>query len=145
MKTLASLLIFILCSSASADFPRQTLRFSNGVKLNVEVATTPEQKTQGLMYRTKLEDGHGMLFIFVMEQPLSFWMKNTLIPLSIGYFDKNKKLIEVLDMTPAVGPVRDDLLPRYPSSRPAMYALEVPKGWFAKKNIKPAHSFTLKN
>ncbi len=84
-----------------------------------------------------------MLFMFMGEQYLSFWMKNTLIPLSIGYFDKNKKLIEVKDMEPVLGPVRDDQLPNYPSSKPAMFAIEVPKGWFAKKKIKPNDTFTV--
>jgi uncharacterized protein len=124
-------------------FPKQTLRLSGNIVLKVEVATTVEQKSQGLMLRTKLKDGEGMLFVFPHEEILSFWMKNTLIPLSIGFFDKKKNLIEVLDMDPVIGPVRDEQLPRYQSSHPAMYALEVPKGWFAKKKIAPPAHFSL--
>jgi uncharacterized membrane protein (UPF0127 family) len=66
-------------------------------------------------------------------------MKNTLIPLSIGYFDKNKKLIEVLEMVPALA---GEAQPRsYPGKRPAMYALEMNKGWFSRNKIEPGTTF----
>jgi hypothetical protein len=135
--------IFVSGAAAEVKFPRQTLRFNKDAVLKVEVATTPEQKAQGLMLRTQLKEGEGMLFVFPFEQPLSFWMKNTLIPLSIGFFDKNQVLIEVLDMDPVIGPVREEELPRYASSRPAKFALEVPKGWFAKKKIGNKARFSL--
>lgn len=134
---------FFFASADVVTFPRKTLQFSNGVKLDVEVATTYQQKAQGLMLREKLPEGQGMIFIFPYEQTLSFWMKNTLIPLTIGYFDKNRVLIETHDMEPALGPVQDEMLPRYPSARPAMYAVEVPKGWFTKKKINPKASFKI--
>lgn len=124
-------------------FQKQKLSFKNGLTLTVEIAQSDEQRTRGLMYRQSLPVGAGMLFIFPEEQYLSFWMSNTLIPLSIGYFDKKRVLLEIHDMEPSVGPVRDENLPRYPSSRPAMYALEVQKGWFAKNKIKPGAVFTL--
>lgn len=102
-------------------------------RLTVEVADTDELRGQGLMGRTKLKDDEGMIFIFENAEPRAFWMKNTLIPLSIGYFDNNGKLFQVTDMEPA-SPM--DLSPKvYPSTRPAKYALEEPKGWFGRKKI----------
>jgi uncharacterized membrane protein (UPF0127 family) len=125
-------------------FPKKEMIFSNGVKLKVEVARSDEQRARGLMYRTSLPEGTGMLFVFPREMPLGFWMKNTLIPLTIGYFDKRRVLSETLDMDPPLGPVRDEQLPRYQSKAPGLYALEVPRGWFAAKKIKPGMKFTLK-
>lgn len=115
-----------------------------GKTLTVELAQTPEQRTQGLMHRTELKDGTGMLFIFGRETPQSFWMKNTLIPLSIGYFDKSKKLVRVLKMNPESKMVRDGELKRYESGAPALFALEVPQGWFEKNKVKVGATFELK-
>lgn len=102
--------------------------------INVEVADNDELRMKGLMYRKSLGPDSGMLFIFPQEEILGFWMKNTLIPLSIGYFDKNKKLIKIMDMEPA-SPMDLDP-PKYSSDKPAQYALEVNKGWFKKNKIK---------
>lgn len=137
-------LSFALCTAQALTFPKKNLTFDNGVSLKVEMATTPQQKEHGLMGRTSLTMNQGMLFVFQPEQQLSFWMKNTLIQLSIGFFRENKTLIEIKDMEPIHGPVRDELLPRYVSTEPAMYALEVPKGWFSKNKIKPGMKFRLK-
>ena len=141
---LSLLLTIALCTAQTLTFPKKTLIFDNGASLKVEIATTPQQKQQGLMGRTSLAAGQGMLFVFQPAQPLSFWMKNTLIHLSIGFFRENKTLFEIKDMEPIHGPVREELLPRYQSSEPAMYALEVPKGWFSKSKIKPGMKFRLK-
>ena len=141
---LALILSFVLCAAQEITFPKKTLTFENGVSLKVEMATTPRQKEHGLMGRTSLNINQGMLFVFQPEQPLSFWMKNTLIQLSIGFFRENKTLIEMKDMEPTHGPVRDELLPRYVSSEPATYALEVPKGWFSEHKIKPGMKFRFK-
>jgi uncharacterized membrane protein (UPF0127 family) len=135
---------FMLFSRAKAStgpevkFQVQTIKLGNQT-LKVEIADDDKKRAQGLMNRTKLDEGRGMLFIFSQEQPLSFWMKNTLIPLTIGYFDKNQTLFQTVDMSPA-SPM-DVVPPSYPSSRPGKYALEVPKGWFAKHKIAPGASF----
>jgi len=90
------------------------------------------------MGREYLADGHGMLFIYEKEQRLVFWMKNTLIPLSIAFFDANKTCINVLDMELPIGKT----LIRYRSTAPALYALEVPLGWFEKHGIDRGTKFT---
>ena len=99
------------------------------VTLVVELAVTDQERAEGLMFRTKLPDGEGMLFLFERDEQLSFWMKNTLIPLSIAYISANGQITEIKDMYPqdetAVG-----------SSRSVRYALEVPQGWFTRAGIQ---------
>ena len=100
------------------------------VAVRAEIARTEEELARGLMFRTALADGAGMLFVFRQDQMLSFWMENTLIPLSIAYISWNGKILEIHDMRP-----RDRTTIR--SSRSARYALEVPQGWFDRAGITP--------
>ncbi len=132
---------FMLFSKAKADAPFTTQKIKIGSQiLEVEIADDNSKRSLGLMNRKELKDGKGMLFIFEQEQTLSFWMKNTLIPLSIGYFDEDRKLFQILDMKPA-SPMEVHP-PSYPSSRPGKFALEVPIGWFGRHNIKPGATFS---
>lgn len=105
--------------------------------LTVELARTESERAFGLMSRKELPDGTGMLFIYEKPAILSFWMKNTRIPLSIGFFDAGRRLINILDMNPPVGTG----LPVYQSASPALYALEVPQGWFKNHGVKPFMRF----
>ncbi len=106
----------------------------SGNTLVVEVADTNEKREHGLMNRTSLAENTGMIFIFDDERELNFWMKNTLIPLDIGYFDKHKTLIDIQSMQPS-SPM--EMSPKiYPSKKPAQYALEMPINWFAKHKVK---------
>jgi uncharacterized protein len=100
--------------------------------IDVEVAKNQEEKAKGLMERTHLPEGQGMLFVYEKPAILSFWMKNTRIPLSIAFFDEKGVLIHTLDMKVEKGAD----FPVYYSAQPALYALEVPKGWFEKKGIE---------
>jgi uncharacterized membrane protein (UPF0127 family) len=97
--------------------------------LEAELARTDRERETGLMFRTELEDGKGMLFIFEHDQVLSFWMKNTLIPLSIAYIAYDGTIVDIRDMQPQV-------LQPVQSTRSVRYALEVPQGWFARAGIK---------
>ena len=103
-------------------------------KILVEIAETNQQLEFGLMHRSSLKENQGMLFIFKNEQILSFWMKNTFIDLSIGYFDEKKTLNEVIEMKSTS--LLQTELTSYPSRKLAMYALEMNKGWFDKNKIK---------
>jgi uncharacterized membrane protein (UPF0127 family) len=95
-----------------------------------EIASSPGQREQGLMNRKELKDGNGMIFIFERDEIMSFWMKNTLVPLSIAYIAQDGRILEIHDMQPGdLTPVR--------SSRSARYALEVPQGWFDRAGIAP--------
>ncbi len=94
----------------------------------VEVARTAEERNMGLMHRLSLEENQGMVFIFEEEQVLSFWMRNTLIPLSIAFIGRSGVILDIQDMQP-----RDESTVR--SSRPALYALEVNQGAFGRQGV----------
>jgi uncharacterized membrane protein (UPF0127 family) len=101
-----------------------------------EIARSDAERETGLMFRESLADGEGMLFVFEKDQTLSFWMKDTLVPLSIAYISYNGRILEIHDMKPRdLAPVR--------SSRSARYALEVPQGWFGRAGIKPGDTLVL--
>ena len=106
----------------------------------MEVADTHESRVKGLMGREHLDPNTGMLFIFEEPQPLTFWMKDTVIPLSIAFFDDKKKLIETFDMP--VLSESDGPPPLFKSSRPVLYALEVPEHWFLTKGIEKGMEFS---
>lgn len=106
--------------------------------LYVEIADTYESRARGLMGRKELAEGNGMLFVYDRARRLAFWMKDTLIPLSIGFFDENRTLIKILDMEPPIG---NELI-KYRSTAPARYALEVPQGWFEKHKIQIGDKFS---
>lgn len=95
---------------------------SSPVSVNIEIADSPKEREQGLMKRKSLEPGTGMLFVFREGQMLKFWMKDTLIPLDILFFDKNGEFVNGVTMEPCKG----DPCPQYASASLAQYALEVP-------------------
>ena len=107
--------------------------------IRVDLAKTEEQQMRGLMGRTKLDDDEGMLFVYKEPRILRFWMKGMKIPISIGFFDEQKVLINVLEM-PLPGK-RERLLKEYYSSKTSLYALEMPPGWFERYNIVPGARF----
>ena len=96
--------------------------------VQAEVARTPEERERGLMFRESLAKGEGMLFVFPDAQYRSFWMKDTFIPLDIAYLDADLKIVDILPMEPQTTEPQA-------STRPAMFALEVPRGWFAEEDI----------
>jgi len=133
--TLLFSLVFFLGSLSSCKalekFEKRDLTIegkAGKVIVKAEIAVTDAQREQGLMYRKKLNDGEGMLFIFQSDQILSFWMKNTLVPLSIAYISYDGRILEIYDMQPGnLDPVK--------SSRSVRYALEVPQGWFSRAGL----------
>jgi uncharacterized membrane protein (UPF0127 family) len=94
-----------------------------------EIAATPEKQSKGLMFRQKINDDYGMLFIFTEEDTRSFWMKNTLIALDIIYLNRAQQIV---DMYVSVPPCCGDPCPSYTSKLPAQYVLEI-NGGLAKK------------
>ncbi len=101
------------------------------VRVRVEIADDSFERARGLMYRTALGENRGMLFVYGSESRLSFWMKNTLIPLSIAFMDAKGRIVDIQDMKPL-----DDDPPSYVSAEPAMYALEVNQGFFEERGVK---------
>lgn len=112
-------------------------------QLTVEIADTPPTRNRGLMDRDSLLEGHGMLFVYEQPEMLSFWMKNTRIPLSVGFFDSEKRLLQIEDMDPPK--TNTSSLRLYKSTHPAQYALEVPQNWFKKHKISIGEKFTLQD
>jgi uncharacterized protein len=99
------------------------------VKLTAEVADTPESRDTGLMFRDSLPPDHGMLFVFDHPTQANFWMKNTKIPLSIGFLDRSGTLLEIRNMQPF------NETPITSKSERVAYALEVNQGWFEQNHI----------
>lgn len=113
----------------------------NDKRLKVKVARTPSDKARGLMDTqqegpTALGPNEGMLFVYPEEQILSFWMKNTSIPLSIAFIGADRKIQQIEDMEP----YNEALIK---SKQPAQYALEVNSGWFDKHNITHGDTITI--
>jgi uncharacterized membrane protein (UPF0127 family) len=101
------------------------------VEVRVEVADDLAEQAKGLMDRTALGENRGMLFVYPEERELSFWMKNTLIPLSIAFIDSERRIIDIQEMKPL-----DDEPPNYVSAEPAQYALEVNHGFFEEQGVR---------
>jgi uncharacterized membrane protein (UPF0127 family) len=124
-----SLVLAAAFAAHAAGLPTRALTIQ-GNALAVEVAATPQTREYGLMDRFSLLPDHGMLFVFESPQPLAFWMKNTYIPLSIAFVDQEGRILNIEDMRP------QDESPHW-SKGPALYAIEMRKGWFAAKGIAP--------
>ena len=103
-------------------------------KISVELATTRDEIKKGLMGKTFLDENHGMLFIFSEQRILTFWMKNTVIPLDLIYIDVNGIITDIHTMFPENN-VPDNLLKLYKSSMPVKYALEINAGLTKTYNI----------
>ena len=98
--------------------------------IQAEVAADEKSREQGLMYRKRLERNQGMLFIFESKNLACFWMKNTLLPLSIAFIADDGTIIDIQDMAP------NTTQPHCPNE-PVKYALEMNQNWFYYRNIRP--------
>ena len=137
---LLSFLILFSSGGISSELKKCQLKLhgSGGeIRLNVEVAATERAREKGLMYRTSLPENSGMLFVFEKERRLSFWMKNTYIPLDIAFIDSGGVITDILQMQPL------DTSVLYNSSTEVRYALEVNQWWFAKHGIIPGSKIGL--
>lgn len=116
-----------------SDIEPLTINTSGGerVELRVEIADDFGEDAQGLMFRKSLGEDCGMLFVYDHEETLSFWMRNTYIPLSIAYINSDGEIIDLQDMKPL-----DDEPPSYVSAEPAQYALEVNQGFFRENGVE---------
>jgi len=135
MKTLLiTLTCWLLASAAWAqgapqlDLPRTKL--SAGMYLiDTQVAATPAQREIGLMHRSAMPQGEGMLFVFERPGEQCFWMKNTLLPLTAAFVADDGTIVNLEDMKPQT-------LDSHCSKKPVRYVLEMNQGWFEKKGIK---------
>lgn len=136
LKRLAiSLLLGTTSLAAAAQTPPAnalpTVQLSAGMHLiKAEVAASDPARARGLMFREYLPPNGGMIFLFEEKARQCMWMRNTLIPLSVAFLADDGSIINIEDMEP-----RTEL--SHCSSAPARYALEMSRGWFAAKGIKP--------
>jgi uncharacterized membrane protein (UPF0127 family) len=146
--TLSFLIVAVLgmsgCDGQQAAGPAEPAPFDKRFKIGVgerfvkaQVALTRDEQSRGLMGRTQLGENEGMFFVFSAPQRLSFWMRNTPLPLDIGYFDGEGVLREIYPMFPfdekPVESVREDL----------MFALEMRRGWFRENGVRPGDRIDL--
>jgi uncharacterized membrane protein (UPF0127 family) len=98
--------------------------------IRAEVVSDPGTRAQGLMYRKSMAQNAGMLFIFDEAAVHCMWMKNTLIPLSVAFIDDRGAIVNIADMEPQTEA-------SHCAAQPVRYALEMNRGWFAARGVKP--------
>jgi uncharacterized membrane protein (UPF0127 family) len=96
--------------------------------IQAELARTDQQQEIGLMMRAEMAAHEGMLFVFRDKAPRCFWMRNTLLPLTIAFIDDDGRIVNLADMKPR----SED---SHCAAKPVRFALEMNQGWFAKRNI----------
>jgi uncharacterized membrane protein (UPF0127 family) len=137
MKKLISALLFIAFglsglsqaqSKPQLDLPK--IKLSAGMHLiDTQVASTPDQRATGLMFRQEMPQGEGMLFVFEEATPQCFWMKNTLLPLTAAFIADDGTIVNLANMKPQT-------TDSHCSAKPVRYVLEMNLGWFEKKGLK---------
>jgi uncharacterized membrane protein (UPF0127 family) len=150
MKNSALLLLALACTQPAAPPPSapatttqaQTqstssatphVIFPDGYSVAVEIASDDDTRTQGLMYRDRLPEDRGMIFLFPQTGEYPFWMKNTLIPLDMIWIDESHRIGHIAHDVP---PCKADPCPSYPPNAPAKYVLETAAGVTAKHHLK---------
>lgn len=121
--------------SSATSLPMATLRLLSAdgpVTLRVEIADTPQARSAGLMGRRHLAANGGMAFLFDRPTENRFWMKNTLIPLSIAFWDEAGRIVSIVDMVPC----REDPCPLYSAGTSYIGAVEVNRGFFKAHGVK---------
>ena len=133
----AALILGLLCASAWAqsgpqlNLPRTQLT-AGMFRIDVQLATTPQERQIGLMNRREMPQTEGMLFIFEQPAEQCFWMKNTLIPLTAAFVADDGAIVNLADMKPL-----DET--SHCSAKPVRYVLEMNQGWFAEHHVKAGH------
>ena len=127
MKFLRCVLFLLLTSGAALAAP--TIELSAGMhRIEAEVASNNAERATGLMNRPSMPIHRGMLFVFPEAGVQCFWMKNTLIPLSIAFLDDAGRIVQIADMQP-------QSLDNHCSVKPVRFALEMNAGWFKRRGL----------
>lgn len=133
LAILFALLGLLASALVAAQQPQQlpTVALTAGMhNVRAQLAASPDQRQIGLMHRREMPTNEGMLFVFEDASPQCFWMRNTLLPLSIAFIADDGTIVNLADMKP----MTED---SHCSSKPVRYALEMNAGWFAKRGIGP--------
>ena len=134
LPSLATLALALCTPSAHAQMPR--IELSAGLnRIEAEVAANMSDRMQGLMHRQSLPANHGMLFVYPQAQTHCMWMRNTLIPLSVAFLDDSGRINNIADMKPHSEE-------NHCAAAPARFALEMNKGWFSSKGIRPGQKIS---
>ncbi len=138
-KSLALAATVLAAACACAQEPQLNLprvKLSAGMHvIDAQVASTDEQRMTGLMHRREMPQHEGMLFVFDRRSEQCFWMKNTLLPLSVAFIEDDGTIVNIDEMKPQT-------LDPHCSRKPVRYVLEMNTGWFARKGIKPGTKLT---
>jgi uncharacterized membrane protein (UPF0127 family) len=130
----AVLAVSAFAQDAQMNLPR--VKLNAGMHLiDAQVAATMDQRMTGLMHRQEMPQNEGMLFVFESPSQQCFWMKNTLLPLSVAFVEDDGTIANIDEMLPQT-------LDSHCSSKPVRFVLEMNKGWFAKRGIKPGTKLT---
>jgi len=128
---LAALLASLSSFAQEGPQSLQAIRLNAGIhNIQAEVAQTPDERATGLMFRKSMGPSSGMLFAFEDAATQCFWMKNTLLPLSVAFVADDGTIVNLDDMKPQT-------VDSHCSTRPVRFVLEMNQGWFAKRGIKP--------
>jgi hypothetical protein len=118
-------------AQARAQPPLPTVKLTAGIHvITAEAATTTQSRTIGLMHRERLGPNSGMLFVFEDKAQQCFWMRNTIVPLTIAFIEDDGTILQLTDMAPKSEA-------SHCSQRPVRYALEMEQGWFGKRGMAP--------
>ena len=144
-----ALLLAIACSvrpstfsvvSGLCEVPPSTVTFARESRLHVELALDDETRARGLMGRTDMPADQGMAFVWAAPTDVSFWMKDTLIPLSIAFVDESGRIITIDEMSPCTA----DPCDTYEASGHYVTAIEANAGWFDEHGIEVGDRATLR-
>ncbi len=131
LLAILALLVSLASECRAQETPQRlpAVQLQAGMHLIVaELAKTPQQRATGLMNRRQMGPNEGMLFVFEQPGVQCFWMKNTLLPLSIAFLTDDGRVVNIADMQPQA-------LEQHCSAAPVRYALEMNQGWFAKRAV----------
>lgn len=143
VRGVGAALLLVACGSSRlprpvAFDPAVTVRFAGAPAIRTEVARTQDQRRRGLMQRTSVPEGTGMLFLFPHRVTVGFWMKGTLVPLSIAYVD-GATVVSTAEMTPC----GSGHCPDYDPAGPYTMAVEAPAGFFPSHGVHAGTTVTV--
>ena len=132
MKLIRVILALCLALTLPSAWAETATLHIGKLRIHAEVARTPQSQERGLMQRDHLCANCGMLFVFKKAGRVSFWMKNTPLPLSIAFIAADGTILNIEEMQP-------NTTDSHSARGDALYALEMNSGWFAKNGVKPGH------
>ena len=132
MKLIPIILVFCLTLTLPPAWAETTTLRIGNLRIQAEIASTPQSRSQGLMQRTYLCADCGMLFVFPQPGRYAFWMKNTPLPLSIAFIAADGTILNIEEMQP-------NTTENHVAQGDALYALEMNSGWFSQSGVKSRH------